>query len=299
MLCSALDLKWYKTMSRNAQHEWKTKIHHCAAKLLHCFWKMSPFIFTNSKKVKMQKKTKTLIFTLNPPIWWRWSQNRAMIRFHLFIHFKLNKLIYWLQELNHFNKLKSASLWAKGEMIHPVQTDQLSPRSHTKSSIPYVRSFTMTTCPIWPSISSVTAHMGSSQPSPDGATLSPVEDLVPTNIHTAFSLRGPTETNIMKAAIRPSAFVSVSAPTALELKKTRVTSNFVPFPMILIDPCSDVFYCIHNDFNLHNQLEMDTRIVQTSVRVDTSRKCDWWYDVIMLMVTFSPVCTTLLCLHLI
>lgn len=79
----------------------------------------------------------------------------------------------------------------------------------------------MATCPNRPSISSAAAHMGTSHPSPDGATLSPVEDLVHANIHAAFTLRGLTETNIMKAGIRHSALLTVSAPTALELKKQK------------------------------------------------------------------------------
>lgn len=78
----------------------------------------------------------------------------------------------------------------------------------------------MATRPNWASISSVAAHMGTPHLSPDGATESPVEDLAQqTNIHTAFSLRGLRETNIMKAGIRHSILLIVPAPIALGLQK--------------------------------------------------------------------------------
>lgn len=77
----------------------------------------------------------------------------------------------------------------------------------------------MATGPNRPSISSVAAHVGTSHPSPDGATLSPVEDLVQANIHTAFTLRGPAETNIMKAGNRPPALYTVFTPAALQFKE--------------------------------------------------------------------------------
>lgn len=130
--------------------------------------------------------------------------------------FSLKKQIDWHTELNHSDELKISISVNKREIKHPAQTYQLSPRSDTKSSIPYVRAFAMATCPNRPSISSVAAHMGTSHPSPDGATLRPVEDWLHANTHAAFTRRGLTETNIMKAGIRHSALLTVSAPTALE-----------------------------------------------------------------------------------